>query len=154
MEMMMSMNPRNIKTGKCSHCGSSEIRYYGLTASTMHYYYQCGACQKFTEFHITSKKLIILEVLPLIFFAAMITSLSIIINTPYLALLILLCSIILVVISYKYRWSFGEVIALDNLPNRLIVRAVPHNIRIIIIAIFLAALLGYMGLIVFNIIRQ
>jgi hypothetical protein len=148
------MNPRNIKTGKCSHCDSSEIRYYGLTVSTMHYYYQCGACHRFTEFHITSKKLLVLEVLPLIFFAAMITTLSAIKNTPFLALLIFLCSIILLVVSYKYRWSFGEVIALDKLPNRLIVRAVPHNIRIIVIAIFSAALLGYMGLIVFNIIRQ
>jgi len=73
---------------------------------------------------------------------------------PFLALLLFLGSILLLVISYSYRWSFGEIIALDKLPDRLIVRAVPRNIRLIIIVIFPAALIGYIGLIVFNTMRQ
>ncbi len=127
--MDMLMDHEKIKTGKCSHCNSSDIRYYGLTASTIHYYYECRACHRFTEFHITSKKLIVLEVLPLILLAAMISILSVIATMPYLSLLIFLTSIILLVVGYKYRWSFGEISALDKLPDRLIVRAVPHTLE-------------------------
>jgi hypothetical protein len=148
-----SMNLVNNKTDKCSHCYSNDVRYYGLTVSAIHYYYECRNCHKFTEFHVTSKKLI-LELSPLILLAVIIVTLSAVKTTPLLALILFLGYIILLVVGYKYRWSFGEIIALDKLPNRLIVRAFPHKVRLIVITILSAALIGYIGLIVFNIIRQ
>jgi hypothetical protein len=76
-------------------------------------------------------------------------------SIPFLALLLFLGSILLFVISYNYRWSFGEIITLDKLPDdRLIIRAVPRKIRLIAIVIFSAALISYIGLFVFNTMRQ
>jgi hypothetical protein len=131
----------------CSHCNSADMQYYGFAANTIHYYYQCNHCYKFTEYHITSQRLLLIAFLTLTLYTAIVASLAI-------AGFLLLGSMLLFVAAYKYEW-FTEIIALDSLPSdRFIIRAYPKKVRYILIVFFYAALLSYIGLIIYNRMRH
>jgi hypothetical protein len=131
----------------CPHCNSSKMRYHGFTVNEMHYYYECLNCHKFTEYHITSKKLKLLALFTLIFYVIVVLSLD---TTPLIALFLLLGIPLVFVLSYKYRW-LTETIPLERLPaDRLIAPSFSNKIRFVIILFFCAAFLSYIGLIVYN----
>lgn len=140
---MVDLN-KNMKS--CSHCNSTNMRFYGFTVNNIHYYYECLNCRKFTEYHVTSKKLKLIYLFTLIFYVVVVFSLD---TTPLLALSLLLAIIAVSVLSCKYRWS-TETIALDRLPDRLIIPALPNKIRYIVITIFSVALLSYIALFIYN----
>jgi len=132
------------------------MKYYGFTINYVRYYYQCLTCHKFTEYHITSKKLVLVELSPLVTFAAMIAIYSLVADSrPLLALFLSLGSILLFfALSYKHKWSYFEIIPLDKLPDRLILPAASKKVGLIIKVLFGAVFMGYFSLILFNTIRK
>jgi hypothetical protein len=143
-------------TGTCPHCNSSDMKYYGFTLNYIRYYYVCLTCHKFTEYHITSKKLVFVESSSLILFAGILAIYTLLADSkPLLALLLSLgFTILFMLLNYKQRWSYFKVIPLDKLPDRLIFPAAGDKIGFIIRVAFSTALLGYISVFIYNTIRK
>jgi hypothetical protein len=63
--------------------------------------------------------------------------------------------VLFLIVGYRYGWCLYESIALEDLQTDLwIIRAASKKIRLLIVAIFIAALLAYTGIFIFNLIRE
>jgi membrane protease YdiL (CAAX protease family) len=141
----------------CPHCKSSEMEYYGFTFVGLHFYYKCSRCQKYTEYRIAFRNYLIMSsIILLIMVFSFAVPLSVLGHNSALAILVFAGSVVLFsIIGIKYRWYLFEAIALEDLPTDLSIIHVPSKkIRLIIIAIFIAVLFAYGGILVVNLMQQ
>jgi hypothetical protein len=141
----------------CAHCKSSKMEIYGVTLYGLHYYYRCLVCHKFTEYRAPFKNWLIISVIVLIIAAVSIAAFFFLlnINSTMAVAYSLICLLLLSIVCYKSGWFGYQAIALESLPNGIgIIRALPKRIRIIIAFIFIAILIGYLGLLILNLARQ
>ena len=143
--------------GNCPHCKSSEMQYYGFTFGGLHFYYKCSRCQKYIEYRTTLKNfLIISSIIFLVMVFSFVVPFSVLHYNSRLAMLFFVGSVVLfLIVGYRYGWCLYESIALEDLQTDLwIIRAASKKIRLLIVAIFIAALLAYTGIFIFNLIRE
>ncbi len=132
------------------------MHYYGYALSGMYYYYQCLNCQKYSEYHVTSKLLIVSQLVFLFILVTVVATYTMLVRSPDFAFSLFFGSIImLLLVGYKYRWSGYEITVLDNLPsNRRIIRNHMRRSRFIALLFFSACLLIYLSVFVYNMLRQ
>jgi hypothetical protein len=143
--------------GNCPHCKSSEMEYYGSTFGGFHFYYKCIRCQKYIEYRISLKNFLIMSsIIFLVMVFSFVVPLSVLNDNSRLAILFFVGSVVLFsIVGYRYRWCFYESITLEDLQTGLwIIHAPSKKIRLLIVAIFIAALLAYIGIFILNLIRE
>ena len=134
---------------------------YGSNIGGLHSYYKCQHCNKFTEYHLSTKNNLIISIAAMLITVFILaTTFALVETNSWLALLFFLASILLSsTFIYKYRLYGLEKIALSHLPDDpWIIRPPKRKTGLIITAIFIAVvavvLIMYVGFIILIIIRN
>ena len=140
----------------CAHCKSSKMEYYGATVHNFTVYYKCSKCQKYTEYRIGFKNLLILSsIILLMMVFSFAGPLSVLDGNPQLAIWASIgCVVLCLIVIYRYGMYFYESVALRDLPTDLLIFPAPNKkVRFVIVTILIVALLAYAGIFIFNVIR-
>jgi len=132
------------------------MKYYGFTFGGFHFYYECLDCHNYTEYHISLKNMLILC---LIILLAMLGILALTltignINPLFASIFFITSTTLYFVVGYKYRWAGFETIAIDNLPDRLLIRILPAKLRLIVIFTFATLLAVYTAIFISNLMKK
>ncbi len=143
----------DLPKGRCPHCKSPEMQYYGFTFGGMHFFYKCASCHNYVEYYTSTKKLLLPYIVILLGMAFVIViTFSLLEIDKRWAIIFFTGSIILsFYVSHRYRWYGFKKIALKDLPSDLFIIRVPSKrLRLIILVIVSVALLAYASIGFFN----